>query len=247
MSEREGGVSVVDLKNEAHGVLRLHQEYAVLRAELAAILPDFDAKQGTPGMEGDPPSGTTWENSYAPPETKRRSAFSIIGDVIIYTILAVFLAGAFVFSSPVGAAPRDIFGYSAMIMLTGSMQSEIPQDSLVVTKRTDSQTISLGDDISFFMRPGFIVTHRVIGIHEQHMDTGARGFETKGIENAQADSGIVPAANVIGIVVFHNETIGRIIILIRENLIITFAVSVLIVGSIFVMRGLISRKRAKNI
>ena len=239
VAAREAGEKHGDLKDDRYGALRSHKEYADLRTELAAIISEIGS---APDKVGGIAAETSAEDDLTSPETDRKGIVSIIAEIAFYAGIAVIVAGMLIFSAAGGSSPRTVFGYSAMIMLTGSMQSEIPKDSLVITKHSDPQTIQIGDDISFTMRQGFVVTHRVIGIHEQFSDTGERGFETKGIDNSQADRDIVPAANVIGAVVFHSENIGNVIILIRENMGITIIAVALAIGLITFVRFLIKSK-----
>ena len=95
-----------------------------------------------------------------------------------------------------------------MIVLTESMQSEIPKGSLVIAKQVDPNTLQIGDDITYMANQTTSVTHRIVGINENYENTGQRAFQTQGIMNDQPDSQPVPAVNVVGKVVFHSETLG---------------------------------------
>ena len=240
-ASRVAGGIIGEEKSMTEGALRQHNEYASLREELEKILLEFGEKPGA--VRG--PAAETGEK-YAPARygEKQEGIVSAITGAILFVAIAAFFAGVFLYR-PINSGPRDIFGLSAMIMPTNSMQSEIPKDSLIVTRRADPQTIRIGDDITFSIRPELVITHRVVGIHEQFTGAGARGFETKGIDNARADREIVPAPNVIGKVIFHSEGIGRLIILIRQNLMLTAIAAVLIIAIITVIRYL-TKTRAKG-
>lgn len=114
-------------------------------------------------------------------------------------------------------APRHLFGFSAMRVLTGSMQSEIPQNSFIITRRTNPSNLRVGDDITFMVSENSTVTHRIIAIIEDYDETGERGFRTKGIENSSADRTIVIPSNIVGRVVFSNLFLGSALFFISQN------------------------------
>jgi signal peptidase len=124
------------------------------------------------------------------------------------------VVGAFLFSS---GEKGTIFGYTYMNVLTPSMQSVLPQGSLVIVKEVDPESIAVGNDITFTKSDQTSVTHRVVNIIEDYEETGARGFETKGVNNDDPDFEIVLAANVVGVVKMHFPGIGSMLMWIREN------------------------------
>lgn len=106
--------------------------------------------------------------------------------------------------------PRSFAGFTAQTVLTSSMESVIPKGSLVISRYTDPNTLAIGDDITFMTNETTTVTHRIIGITEKYGDTGQRAFQTQGVMNSSPDSQLVPAVNVVGKVVFHSLTAGKI-------------------------------------
>jgi len=127
----------------------------------------------------------------------RRAAFN----VLFYGLIAAVLFAGLTYGMA-SDTPRYFGGYSVMTVLTGSMQREIPQGSLVVIKKTDPATIGIGDDITYMLDDQKTITHRVIGIYENYCGSSQRGFVTKGLENALADKDVVYAKNTVGKVVF---------------------------------------------
>ena len=107
-------------------------------------------------------------------------------------------------------SPRSLAGFTGMVVLSGSMQAEIPKGSLVIAQQVDPKTLQIGDDITFMANPTTTVTHRIIGIIEDYEDTGQRAFQTQGIMNDEPDAQPVPAVNVVGKVIFHSEVLGQI-------------------------------------
>lgn len=141
---------------------------------------------------------------------KRSRAWKIAGEVVFYGLMVLLIVVAFFIRTTGNGLPRSFAGYSGMIVLTESMQSEIPKGSLVVAKQAAPETLQVGDDITYLANQTTTVTHRIIGITENYEGTGQRAFQTQGVMNAQPDRLLVPAVNVVGKVVFHSETLGRI-------------------------------------
>ncbi|MDR0906077.1 MAG: signal peptidase I [Oscillospiraceae bacterium] len=146
-------------------------------------------------------------------EVKRKSN---VGSVIFYIVLLLAVAGTVAF--------RSLGGYSFYTVLTRSMQSEIPQGSLVISKNTDPALIEVGDDITYLREDNSSVTHRVIGIKEDYDNSGERGFQTKGIENELPDQGIVYATNVIGVVKVSVPYIGSGLYWVAQHIIVLLGV-----------------------
>jgi len=169
----------------------------------------------------------------------------VIG-VLVYALMAFVVLGVFIINGIGDDASRDVFGFSAMRVLTRSMQSELPQDSLIITRRVDPDTLQVGDDISFFLDENTIVTHRIVAVHYNHEGSGERAFQTQGIENRMPDHQLVIPENIIGRVIFNNLTIGRIATIIQENLIISGILAVMIIGLFASMRMIFSKKPEKT-
>jgi signal peptidase len=144
------------------------------------------------------------------PETKPAPSRwpSHIANAFFYLFLIAAIAAAF-FLGGNGGAPRSLGGYSAMVVLTGSMQREIPKGSIVVVRQIDPAQIQVGDDITYIRQDNVSITHRVMEIYEDYEGSGMRGFLMQGIENPIPDSDIVFANNVIGKVMWHNALVGR--------------------------------------
>jgi len=162
---------------------------------------------------------------------KRSRTWTFFRGFLFYLTLIAIVFGAFLFSGDPTAPPQDIAGFSAMTVLTRSMQSVLPQHTLIVTRKVDPRTLQVGDDITFLTPNNATITHRVIEILENHQNSGMRGFRTQGVENENPDTEVVMAQNVIGRVIFNNLTIGRIVHLIRNNMLIAgigFALLILV-------------------
>ena len=109
-----------------------------------------------------------------------------------------------------GSGPKTIAGYSALSVLSRSMQSEIPQGSLVITHQINPGSIKVGDAITYMVSPTTSVTHQVIAIYSNYQNKGMPYFQTKGVDNSAPDKELVAASNVLGKVIWHVPYVGRI-------------------------------------
>lgn len=157
-----------------------------------------------------------------------------ITGAIFYSVLVAIIGTAFFLGSQGGS--RSVLGYSIFSVLTQSMQSEIPQGSLVIVKEVDTDTIQVGDDITFLQQDQSTVTHRVVDIYEDYGGQGIRGFQTKGLENNKADEQIVYEGNVVGVVAAHFPGAGEILSFIRDHawkIVIAVALILMLVFSLY--------------
>lgn len=104
-----------------------------------------------------------------------------------------------------------------MQVLTGSMETEIPKGSLIVTHWTDPDKLEVGDDITYMINSTTTITHRIIEVKEDYADTGERAFVTQGVCNPNPDKEPVAAVNVVGKVIFHSYMLGRLLGFIQEH------------------------------
>ena len=169
---------------------------------LSAPMPDEpEAKEKPAGQKSKPKHS-------AKSRPKKGRAGKIIGEIVFYGLLLLLIVAALFVRTTSDGAPKSLAGYSGMIVLTESMQSEIPKGSLVIAQQVDPETLQIGDDITYMANQTTSVTHRIIGIIEDYEGTGQRAFQTQGTMNDQPDKQLVPAINVVGKVVFHSETLG---------------------------------------
>ncbi len=180
------------------------------------------AKAATPSSEKEAvakekTSADTKAAAKEKPEEAKEKKSSWLSDIGFIVLIIVIIGGAFMLRASFGGKPFTLAGFSAFTVLTSSMEDVIPKDSLVITKSTDPNVLQIGDDITYMSGPSSTITHRIIGIQENYAQTNARGFETKGTMNPEPDKEIVPAANVVGKVIWHSALLGKIANLIRKN------------------------------
>ena len=153
---------------------------------------------------------TSAQKDKAALKKQRKKKKSLWGDLLFYGVLIALIIGVAVIANGSSQGPRSVAGFTAQTVLTSSMESVIPKGSLVISLSTDPDTLQIGDDITFMTNETTTVTHRIIGIIENYADTGQRAFQTQGVMNDSPDSQPVPAVNVVGKVVFHSLTAGKI-------------------------------------
>ena len=190
---------------------------------------------------GDSAEETQWEEyrplGMANPQSpKQQRLRTYITGFCFYSALIAFVLGIYLFSGVGSNAPRTLFRFSVMTVLTESMQSEIPKDSFILTRKVDPKSITVGDDVTYMLNATTPVTHRVVGIYENYEATGERGFETKGIENEKPDGVIVPAASLVGKVIFHSFALGKTLKFIKTNIIYIAILFVLIAALLVALR-----------
>ena len=150
----------------------------------------------------------------------------LITDIALYAAIFFILIAALFFNGKTKGG-FQIFGYSGYTVLSGSMQSEIPEGSLVITQKVGLDKINTGDDITFINKDNSIVTHRVIGIIENSENSIDRGFQTQGLENNGPDQEVIYAENVIGVVKHTVPGLGSVLNYISKNIGIFLLISII--------------------
>lgn len=191
-----------------------------------------EMKKGMPNEMQDKPQTEAADNQAA----KKKKRFGWLKELLFYAVLVVVIVGAFFIRSSSDGRPMLIGGFSAFVVQTGSMQAEIPKGSLVITRQVDPKTLQVGDDITFMANQTATITHRIIGITENFNETGQRAFETQGIMNKTPDKNPVPAANVVGKVIFHSEVVGLMAGFVGEHWPIILFAMVVIAGLFFILK-----------
>ena len=142
----------------------------------------------------------------------------------IMTVLSVviFLFGLFIFVSVLSASAGKVptvFGYSFLQVKSGSMEPEFPIGTIVITKKTDTKELKVGDIISFYATDkdiyGQVNTHRIVEITTNM--GGAPVFVTKGDANDSVDETMVSSVSVVGKVVYNVGTVSGSVISVLKN------------------------------
>lgn len=150
---------------------------------------------------------------------KTRWIFKLFNAAAIALILVSVFVLLSVVLTPAGQVPQ-VLGYSVFRVMTGSMEPEIREDSLLVVKKTPPEDIVPGDVISFFspdpMLEGAVNTHRVVRIEKEN---GRTQFITKGDANVIEDIYPTDASALVGRVVFQSYGLGKTVSLLSNPLV----------------------------
>lgn len=152
---------------------------------------------------------------------KLKKIISIIVLIIILPIL--FVNVVILIDSAIH--PDEVpgfFGYKPFIVLTGSMKNEINAGDLVLTKEVDSETLKVGDIISF-KEDEIVVTHRIVEIINEN---GEDVFITKGDNNEANDPGYVKPENVEGLYLKKISGLGNVAMFIQTPIGIIISLSI---------------------
>ena len=166
---------------------------------------------------------------------------------ILINILAIALITASLFvllvvvSTPAGQVPQ-VMGFSILRVMSVSMEPEIPEQSMLLVHKTDTDALQVGDVITFFSSDptlnGTLNTHRIIRIARQR--TGLQ-FVTKGDANALADRQDVKGSQVVGKVILVSPLLGRLVGLVSTPLV--FGLLILLPLLFLLVRSLIGTLR----
>lgn len=230
-TNREGALNDSALSRELLEQMKvLTKEVKLLRAELKSGAGNLEA---APAVErknkNESKRGTNMP-------TKEKGKFWWVGEVAFYLVLIAVIAGAFLIKSNSGGRPTLIAGFSGFTVLTSSMEDTIPKGSLVITKAVDPNSLKIGDDITYMSGATSTITHRIIEIQEDYLNTNARAFITKGTMNKNQDKNPVAAANVVGKVVFHSKVLGAIAAFLSKNWPVVLFVVVILAGLFYVLK-----------
>jgi len=152
--------------------------------------------------------------SFEPNKARTDERFNWCRNTFVYRRLIFCFVAAFILFLTCAAVPR-ITGYRFYNIVSESMQSELPNGSLIIVKRVEPSLINTGDNITYRRKDGSAVTHKVVNVIENCGGSVSRGFETKGTENSVPDIHTVLEENVIGVVQAHIEGAGNVLFYIK--------------------------------
>jgi len=177
-------------------------------------------------------------------EKKKRGIVAVISDILFY--LAILTVLVSVLTSGQNGAPKMFMGYSYFTVLTSSMHDEIPRGSFIIVHKTDPRKLNTGDNITYMRDASTSVTHKINKIYENYRNSGTRGFQTKGVNNAEPDREIVYEANIVGKVILAIPGAGAVISALRADIYIVFIIFILCVILSFLIRILFANPKKKT-
>lgn len=120
-----------------------------------------------------------------------------------------------------------LFGLQVFIVLSGSMEPTYKTGSLIYVKKANCASLEKGDSITYRLKDGTVVTHRIVEVVPCPQDRDSPSFRTKGDANNAADlGGLVPCRSVIGKPVYTIPKLGYVAEYIRRPPGVYVAISV---------------------
>ena len=143
-----------------------------------------------------------------PKHQKKRFSKKTIFRYIVFSFIGIVL-GLFVYTQNAKGLSNDKipmpFGYGMSVVLSGSMESRLSVDDLVIIKATDNYKVN---DIVLFQDGNSLVIHRIIEIDG---DT----VTTKGDANNVADKPI-HKNQIKGVLVFDIARLGAVVNILKQ-------------------------------
>ena len=137
----------------------------------------------------------------------------------------------------------EILGYKFFVVLTGSMEPELPVGDLIIVKSIDPMKIKTDDVITFqSTQSNNMITHRVKGISNDNNIE----FITKGDANKVEDPHPVDSDNVIGKVSGHLPKVGGILKFVQTKVKVVLIVILAIATMLAFINGIKKAKVSKR-
>lgn len=138
-------------------------------------------------------------------------AIKILRGIITVLLLAIVTANLWmgVQQSLLHRDPPSIFGYSQLVVTSGSMEPEFSAGDVILIRQGDSY--ELGDVVTFRDPAGALVTHRLVGRVDGM-------FVTKGDANNVEDEELLSPDDIVGKMVTYIPAMGQALLFLRTPL-----------------------------
>ena len=168
-----------------------------------------------------------------PKHQKKRFSKKTVFRYIVFSFIGIVL-GLFVYTQNAKGLLKDKmpmpFGYGMSVVLSGSMESRLSVDDLVIIKATDNYKVN---DIVIFQDGNSLVIHRIIEIDG---DT----VTTKGDANNVADEPI-QKSQIKGVLVYDIAGFGAVVNVLKQPVFV-----ILILAAAFLLTEFSYRKEKDN-
>ena len=158
---------------------------------------------------------------------KKNKVINVIKYIIITILSIILIINIFlIIQSKVhkNKVP-SIFGYKAFIVLSDSMETEISQGDLVITKNVEGKDLKENDIIAFRHTDEYAVTHRIINVIETEDDVC---FETKGDNNNTKDLNQICSSKIEGKYIKKIPKLGSVLLFFQQPYGIAILILILI-------------------
>ena len=162
---------------------------------------------------------STLPETAQPGQAHRSKAINLILNILTFCFVVFLLAGSTMFAFS-NNETKSLFGYRFYNVLTPSMQPFFKPGDLIFVKLVDPSQVKAGDVVTFSPSASStaFLTHRVVELLPAEENRPAR-MVTKGDHNNAADPPVGLNA-VIGVHVFTIPKFGRVIDMMRSNLLL---------------------------
>lgn len=170
-----------------------------------------------------------------------KKAVKVIGDVLFWVVIlgVLLFSAAFALNK---SPEKNLFGYRAYNILSGSMSPELKKGDLVFVKVMPPEEIQIGDIVTYY--PGgdstTPVTHRVI---QTMMDGEQIVLQTQGDAVDQPDPEF-PGEYAVGVVNASIPVLGGVILWMQTHLALTAVIAVLLILFFFLLGKLLQKDEA---
>jgi len=141
----------------------------------------------------------------SPPFTRLRRARAAAGRVLHLAAVGATLLVALLLGL---ALLPNAWGWSSMVVTSGSMQPALDPGDVVLVEPRDATALEPMDIVTYVAADGSRVTHRII---DKSTDSEGTSFITKGDANEEADPSVVKSRNVLGQVHYSVPRVGYLI------------------------------------
>lgn len=174
--------------------------------------------------------------------------YNIIGIVLCVLLLPGFIISAtLLFSSFIHSnVPPSCFGYTPLMVETGSMAPLFDEDDLVLIKNSaDDASYNVGDIICFHSGD-YYVTHRIKEIATD--EDGTTLYITQGDANNAQDEGSVRSDQILGVYKTRFKGMGKTLLFIQTpmGMILTVFLPIILVLLLFLLPPILVARKAQE-
>ncbi len=147
---------------------------------------------------------------------KKIDVWTIVNIVITIVLVPIIILNGVLIAKSITNPDElpDIFGFAPVVVLTGSMEPEIPTNSLIIiNKNVDTSTLEVGDIITYTTGET-LVTHRIYQLAESDGETV---YVTMGDANNVIDRLPVSQDSVIGEYKVHFAGLGGVVMFVQTT------------------------------
>lgn len=177
------------------------------------------------------------------------SVYNVVGIVLCVLLLPGFIISATLLVSSIihRDAPPSCFGYTPLMVETGSMSPVFDADDLVLIKNSPKDASYKVGDIICFHSGNSYVTHRIKEITAD--EDGNAAYITQGDANNAPDVGLVHSEQILGVYKTHFNGMGRVFLFIQTPLgmVVCVFLPIIVVLMLFFLPPLIeARKKSEG-